>query len=194
MTGYVNHSGGCKGADMAWEVACDAHGVKTIAYSFHNHINESANPYIMTIDELKEGYNQALIADKSLHRQFTRTFPTYEDPLHMYVKNLICRNWFQVKHAESIYAIGTFATKNKTQVNGGTGWAVQMAVDNNKPVFFFDQDSDGWYIYDYSAGEFKRFDGIPVLTTHFAGIGTRDIKDNGLQAILDVMEHTFSPK
>jgi hypothetical protein len=185
---YINHSGGCEGADMAWETAGKVYGVKTISYSFDGHRQYGENPYIMTVGELNEGWEACKIASKSLDR------PLHEN-ISTYVRQLICRNWFQVKHAEAIYAIGTLVKGSDTLVNGGTGWAVQMAVDNKKPVYLFEQDLKEWMRFDYHTNCFIRHDwGAPKLTNNFAGIGTRAITDDGLRAILNVYENTFYGK
>ena len=58
---YVCHSGGCPGSDMEWEDEGNKYGVKTIAYSFYNHIQDSANQKILTVDELNEGFKNLMI-------------------------------------------------------------------------------------------------------------------------------------
>lgn len=187
---YTNHSGGAEGSDMAWETAGLPYGVKTIAYSFEGHRQYGAYPYIMTPEELEEGNQAYLIASKTLGRAIrTMQFNVHRNN---YVHNLICRNWFQVKHAEAIYAIGTLVKGSSKLVNGGTGWAVQMAVDNKKPVYLFEQDMKEWLRWDYHTHYFIRYTGYcPTLTKNFAGIGTRAITDDGLQSILNVYEETF---
>ena len=125
MKDYICHSGGCPGADMMWENESSKYGIKTIAYSFYNHIQESNNRKILSIEELKEGYEATKIANKSLKTNIN-------DVIYPYIRNLISRNWFQVKNSDAIFAIGTFADAEHVVVNGGTGWAVQMAVDNRK--------------------------------------------------------------
>ena len=61
---------------------------------------------------------------------------------------------------------------------GGTGWAVQVAVDHKKPIYFFEQNDNQWYYYDYESDRFEIYEEIPKLTEKFAGIGTREINDN----------------
>lgn len=180
---YVNHSGGCEGADMAWETAGKPHGVLTIAYSFHGHKQYGENPYIMSTEELNEGWRACEIASETLKRplEVART---------NYVRKLICRNWFQVKHSTTIFAIGTLVKGSGRLVNGGTGWAVQMGVDNKRTIYLYEQDWRTWTQYNYQYNEFFECD-TPVLDRDFAGIGTRAITDDGLQAILNVYEKTF---
>lgn len=177
LINYTCHSGGCAGADMTWETEGNKYGVKTVAYSFYNHIQDSVNQKILTVDELNEGFKNVMIAAKSL-----KLSPETQGN---YTKNLLSRNWFQVKNSDAIFAISKkFKNEDRTIVDGGTGWAVQMAVDNNKPIFVFDQPSDVWHTYDYTNNKFEDIgDLIPKLTHNFAGIGTRDINDNGINAI-----------
>jgi len=183
MKEYTNHSGGCPGSDMTWENIGNEYGFKTIAYSFRNHHHESKNPKILTHEELQEGFEHVRIASVGLKRKIPQIYP--------YVKNLLSRNWYQVKNSAAIYAIGTFQSKTYKLVNGGTGWAVQMAIDNYKPIYFFDQDSNQWFTYNYGfiVQKFEPFDSIPVLTSNFAGIGTREITLAGKNAIRQVIEY-----
>jgi len=179
---YICHSGGCPGADMEWERQGEAYGVKTIAYSFHNHVQEGKNPKILTVDELAEGWFHVKLADKNLQKNVE----SLDSP---YMRNLLCRNWFQVKNADAVFAISNgFLTKDT--VKGGTGWAVQMAVDSDKPVFVFYQDAmgGGWFRYMPIVGFESCRGDIPVLTENFAGIGTREINLYGIDAIRKVYE------
>src|SRR5690606_12297999 len=78
---------------------------------------------------------------------------------------------------------------------GGTGYAVGMAINNNKPVYVFNQTKGsyeiGWYKWDNNSNNFVPIE-TPILTKNFAGIGTREINENGKQAIRDVYEKTTS--
>ena len=185
MKYYTNHSGGCPGSDMEWENQGMSYGVKTIAYSFGNHIQYGKNQHVLTAEELKEGADHAKIAAETLQRPWKYI----EDK--PYVRNLISRNWFQVKNADCVFAIGKFVKGSTALVDGGTGWAVQMAVDNNKPVYFFDQPTNKWYFYDPIIKAFMGFDYVPKLRENFAGIGTREINENGRRAIKKIYEKTF---
>jgi len=180
---YINHSGGCPGADMTWEILGYDYGVTSIAYSFWNHVQEGKNPRKLTVEELNEGFNHVITAAKSINRNIYGIAP--------YVQNLLSRNWFQVKNAEAIYPIGKFMDDRQTKVQGGTGWAVQMAVDNYKRIYLFEQNIGSWFSYDYVNKKFAQYDGIPTLTKEFAGIGTREINDAGILAIQEIYEHTF---
>lgn len=180
---YINHSGGAIGSDTEWEIQGLKYSVKTIAYSFAGHNHRSKNPYVLSPEQLIEGYTRCVTASATLKR------PIPDKP---YVKNLLSRNWFQTKNAGAVFAIGTFVKGSKTLVDGGTGWAVQMAIDCNKPVYLFEQNENRWYDYDHVVKTFVVFHYTPTLTKNFAGIGTREINENGKRAIKEVYEKTFS--
>lgn len=182
---YTNHSGGADGADMAWETLGRKYGVDTIAYSFVGHNQSGQVQRFLSVEELKEGEENAMKACSSLGRPWDRIKSNY------YVKCLISRNWFQVKNSTCVYAVGQFANKSRTLVDGGTGWAVQMAIDNDKPVYLFDQKSSSWYKYAKIEKCFVKTD-TPTLCEDFAGIGTRELQENGRKAIKDVYEKTFN--
>ncbi len=183
---YTCHSGGCLGADMEWETEGNKYGIKTIAYSFYNHKCYSGNPKVLTVEELEEGYVACRRANKTLNRNF-------DGIQYPYVKNLLARNWFQVKNSDAIFAIvKKFLTKDIAA--GGTGWAVQMAVDCDKPVFVYLQDAmgGGWFRYMPVVGFESCHGEIPKLTENFAGIGTREINEYGKQAIRNILQRSMS--
>jgi hypothetical protein len=118
--------------------------------------------------------------------------------------NLLARNWAQVKYSKQVFAIGyivnpgekvgKYYCKSKHQsVSGGTGWAVQMAIDNKKDVFVFDQIKSKWFRWSYSSISFIEMKEVPKIGVQdFAGVGTREILPNGIQAIKDIYTKTFN--
>ena len=124
---YCNFSGGALGSDSVFESEGEKFGVKTVAYSFYGHNTSSKNRWSLTNEQLEEGWNHVLIANKTLNRNIT-TISTY-------VKKLLSRNWFQVKNSDCIYAVGIMKSNN--EISGGTGWAIRLSIDNNKPVYVF---------------------------------------------------------
>lgn len=182
---YTCHSGGCPGADMAWERVGKRYGVKTIAYSFHNHVQEGETPKILTVDELAEGWTHVKLADRTLKKNVE----SLDSP---YMRNLLCRNWFQVKNSDAVFAIGKLIDRHT--VDGGTGWAVQMAIDSDKPVFLFLQDAmgGGWFRYMPIVGFESCRGEVPVVPENFAGIGTRALNEYGKDAIERVYHQTFT--
>lgn len=169
---YTNHSGGAVGSDSYWGSIGEKYGVKSNHY-YHGAKTPAGNVAI-TEEQFNEGKQKVLQANRTLNRRPDR----YMD--------LLARNWMQVKNSDSIFAIGHL--KNGI-VDGGTGWAVQMAIDAGKPVYVFDQERGEWF--KNIGGQWSRSD-VPTLTPNFAGIGTRQLNDAGKRAIEAVYEKTFS--
>lgn len=175
---YTNHSGGAIGSDSQWDIVGREFGVDNHIHYWYDDGNKKP-PFgnkKLTNQEREEGWENVLIANQTLKRK-PNAF-----------KSLLSRNWFQVKNSDAVFAIGNL--KSPTEVEGGTGWAVQMAIDNGKPVYVFDQASRQWNEWNKSYLKFTPIE-TPKLTKNFAGIGTRKIDPDGLKAIRDVYAKTF---
>lgn len=169
---FVNHSGGAVGSDSYWGEVGARYGIPSNHY-YYGKKTPNGN-VALTKEQFEEGKEKVLKANQTLNRQPDK----YMD--------LLARNWMQVKNADSVFAIGKITQQGF--VDGGTGWAVQMAIDANKPVYVFDQDRNSWF--RDNGAQWLPID-TPTLTPNFAGIGTRDLKDSGKQAIEQVYEKTF---
>jgi hypothetical protein len=194
LTKITCHSGGAIGSDTYFETIGDNYGVKTKAYSYKTKYHTTDNKVEISDSDYEEGVKAIQIANKTLGRFGIHRF-----------MNLLARNWAQVKYSDEVFAIGTIVLPgkkgskgfyNKSQlevVDGGTGYAVQMAIDNRKTVYVFDQDKDKWFRWSYTSLSFRELKGTPVITSeNFAGIGTREIKPNGILAIQEVYNLTFN--
>jgi hypothetical protein len=193
LNNIVCHSGGAVGSDTEWEVIGQEFGVKTRAYSYKTPKHESVNKVEISEEDYKEGVEEINKANKWLNRY----------GIHKYM-NLLARNWSQVKYSDQVIAIGYIVKKgergnrgyyNKGKydvVDGGTGYAVMCAINNQKEVYVFDQKVDKWFRWSYSSLCFVEEKNIPKINyQNFAGIGTREIKPNGIQAIRNVYLSTF---
>ena len=196
MANIVCHSGGAEGSDTAWEKIGEKFGVKTKAYSYKTKVHTSPNKVEISDEDYKEGISEVNKANKFLNRY----------GIHKYM-NLLARNWAQVKYSKQVFAIGTiikpgeknskgYYNKGKYDiVDGGTGYAVQMGINNEREVFVFDQVRDKWFRWSYSTLQFVEIKDTPVITNNdFAGIGTRELEPNGLKAILDIYEKSLKNK
>ena len=220
---FTNHSGGANGYDTEWDLIGNEFGVTK-----HNHYllpsdgdvadKRLLNKGVKPVDATKDVGDIAItgpatgegqIKITAAERQMGRIAPT-----HTTRDSKKIRNWAQVKNADAIFAIGSLIPKGATitiskgtvdkialipQVNGGTSGAVQMAINENKPVYVFNQKANdaypiGWYTWNIEKQDFISTE-IPTLTTNFAGIGTSsDTTEIGKQAIRDVYQKTFSNK
>ena len=179
---YVLHSGGAIGADITWEIIGRRFGLTEFNHYFiEGYKTTKGNASIKMTDELQKVIDADLIkANKSLKR----SYPTR----NAYVNNLLRRNWFQVARSESVFAISKI---ENGLVSGGTGWAVQMAIDKGIDVFCFCQLAKRWHKH---VNGFWIVIEAPTLTENFAGIGTREINEDGIKAIEDVYNKTFNIK
>lgn len=207
---YTNHSGGAALSDTEWDQIGREFGVVN-----HNHYRE---PGVTALDSSKlrnAGIKPVTISEADYNEGIDKATNAmrimFKDSANKTARsNYIIRNWAQVKYADAIYAIGTIKQPGQKAsdkldddriaavplVKGGTGYAVQMAINERKPVYVFDATQGGWYTYDYTIKNFVRTE-TPKLTKNFAGIGSRSLSttqaiDQSLQAIRNVYQNTFN--
>ena len=178
---YTLFSGGANGSDMYWQNLGAKYGVRVKAFSFEAHGKRNTARVVLNNEQLK----QADVFLRKANKTLKRHFPTSKS----FVNNLLRRNWYQVKDTNGVFAVGRLSASRKT-VEGGTGWAVQMAVDSKNPVYVFDTVNSSWQRYEYSKKKFISCK-APRLTLNFTGIGTRALPENGKAAIEQIFEGTF---
>ena len=184
------YSGGAIGSDTEWAIMARQFGIKVKEYT--------TNDYDSLSDEWKDRLNAEY---EQVAAEINRNVLS-EDT---YAGKLVRRDMMQADKADAVFAIGTYTmvrdyskpdnttdpTKSvhsyKPQVNGGTAYAVQRALQRGIPVYFFDQNSNKWL----DLITFKSID-TPRLTQHAAVIGTREITDTGKEAIRNVFKETLN--
>tara|TARA_R110000868_G_scaffold146772_2_gene367764 strand:- start:3536 stop:4573 length:1038 start_codon:yes stop_codon:yes gene_type:complete len=178
---FYCHSGGAVGADTLFEKQATLHGIKTLAYSYKTNYHKSPNKVEITELEYEEGKIKIEQASDSLKRKINYKYMP-----------LFARNWQQIKNSDEIFAVSELSFKTTFYVPGGTGWAVQMAIESQKPVFLFNQKVNLWYSWSYTLMEFIILKKAPKITKqNFAGIGTRKLNENGVNAIKQLLEDSF---
>ena len=190
------HSGGAVGSDTAWEKIGEEFGVATKAYSYRTKYHESPNKVEISDKDYEEGVAEITKANKTLGRFGINKY-----------MSLLARNWAQVKYSRQVFAVGSIVKageksakgyKNASKfdvVDGGTGYAVQMAINQESDVYVFDQGKDRWFRWSYNSLRFVEMKDVPAITEQdFAGIGTRELAANGESAIRSVYKKTFSEK
>ena len=196
LTKITCHSGGAIGADTAWDIIGSEFGVKTRAYSYRTKYHDSPNKVEISDADYEEGVVEITKANKTLGRF----------GIHKYM-SLLARNWAQVKYSKQVFAIGYIVKsgeksakgyKNNSKldvVDGGTGYAVMMAINQENDVYVFDQLKDNWFRWSYTSLRFVEMKDVPEIKEQdFAGIGTRELVTNGEAAIRNVYEKTFQNK
>ena len=175
----IIHSGGAVGADYAWGKFGKKHGYEVRHYYYKN--KTPYGNYEISFPEFQEGLGYAKKAASRLNRVWSsKTF----------IQFLLSRNWQQVKHSDMVYAIGIINQNNL--VEGGTGYAVEMAKMVDKPIYVFDQNKKKWFYWDYNLSEFTPYaTEMKLFSNNFAGIGTRDINSYGINAIEKIFLKTY---
>ena len=185
---YNLYSGGAVGADTKWGEIANKYNIGKIRHYRPETLD------VLTPEQMQEVETAYVASANKLGRKILDS--------NTLAGKLVRRDYLQAKAADSIFAIGHIlrpGEKNSKgytvrstipSVDGGTGYAVQMAIDLHKPVHVFDQQYKHWYRFDYDQNTFVSED-IPTLTTKFAGVGTRQINKDGINAIEQVFQKTF---
>jgi hypothetical protein len=170
-------SGGAEGADLQWGMCAGMIGHMVVHFSFSGHRSAApeAELVVLTPEQLEAADGPCKAASKGIKRWFP--------PKSLFVKNLLRRNWYQVKDAERVYAVASF---EDGIVTGGTSWAVQMFIDRFDgeacEAYVFDQITGAWFMWAGEDGWLAVTD-VPKPHGVWAGIGSRKLLPNGKQAI-----------
>lgn len=180
----IMHSGGANGADSLFARMAEKKDVTVINHSFKGHRRSSRDgkyiehPIQKMVDEVEKIYSDTC---KLLGKR--KIFGI------SYTKKLLYRNYYQVINSDVIIGVGRIIDQYTCKVDGGTGYAISYAFLLNKKIYFFDQFRKQWFFSDGKRG-FIPSKLVPSLSflkekniKQFAGIGTRDLNKEGVNAI-----------
>lgn len=174
------YSGGADGTDLLFENLCLKNGINMMAFSFNSHSCNSKCRIILDHNKLVEADPWLNTANRLLNR--TVPYNKY------YVMNLLRRNYHQVKNTDIVYAV-TSIDENIIP-RGGTAWAIVIGTILSKPTYVYDQITHFWNKWDFTKGIWAEItsDMVPVIKENlrFTGIGTRELEENGMNAILEL--------
>lgn len=185
------HSGGARGSDSYFEDISNTYGAKTKAYSYKTKHHLSHNKVEISDSDYNEGVLEIKKSNKILKRFGIDKY-----------MNLLARNWPQIKYSSEVFAIGSIIKPNEKDskgyinnssidiVSGGTGYATTMAILNKKELYVFDQNIDKWFKWSYISNKFIPTQDVYISKLNFTGIGTRDINDCGIRAIIKLLQNT----
>jgi hypothetical protein len=183
-------SGGAEGADLQWGMCAGMAGHMVVHFNFRGHRCKAPKQeqVCLTPEQLKEADDSLVLANERLQR----SFPTASE----FVNNLLRRNFYQIKDTQSVYAIVSIDPKGKPY--GGTAWAIQMFIDRHYgracPVYAFDQEQDCWFTWEgEDLGWVRLSEDPPAPTGVWTGIGTRNLQQNGKDAIRRLLGYTPAP-
>lgn len=176
-------SGGADGADLQWGMVAGLAGQSVRHFTFTGHRSKAPVEEIVVLSPA-----QLSVADPYLaaaNRTMKRRWPVK----NTHVANLLRRNYYQVAWSDSVYAVASF---ENGMVTGGTCWAVQMFIDRHgfdpAAAYVFDQAADIWMTWDGT--KWIECTDVPVPSGVWAGIGSRDLADNGKDAIRNLLGYT----
>ena len=122
---------------------------------------------------------------------------------HFYTLQLLQRNYQIAKEAHTIYAFGILE-QDKQHVKGGTGWTVQLALDQGKQVYLFDIPMQTWYRSEHyyqinddsnqlvTGSQFQPWGpNGPTLHQSSAVVGSRDLDSQTREEIQALFNRTF---
>ena len=148
-------------------------GHEVEAMSFKGHNTKSKNRKKILPSLLKKADKFLKRANKTLKR----VLPNEETKKGRYVRNLLRRNYFQVKDSDQIIAVAPLKYGSLTEADGGTMWAIQMAIDlGKKDIHLFDLSKGEWlkWVETPTGARFLPAP-APVLGNNYTGIGSRII-------------------
>lgn len=184
MSMNVCFSGGASGADVAWGLKAKEAGHDVIHFSFSRHrAGTQENLHILSSEELAVADPHLITASKSLKRSVPFFKPA--------IANLLRRNWYQINQTERVYAVSKIdpMANSRTGVDGGTAWAIEMAIDHGVPeIHLFDQLKEKWFYWN--CARWLEGNLPPKPKGLWTGIGSRDLSDAGLQSIIDVFNQS----
>lgn len=172
MKNIVIYSGGALGADSVWAMYAEYAGVPKenikhiIAYGMKR---PTGGSIALRQQEQQTGTNHYCTEDYSnLAREELAKMGIMcrEDKLG----NLTARNYWQVKFADTVYAI-TAIKEGKAQ--GGTATACECAIYMDKPLYVLNTEDCCWY--KGTKEGYTKVDNLPKLEGKVAMVGTRNI-------------------
>ena len=170
-------SGGAPGAEAWFGECAERHGIEEVNFTFDGHkIERHRGVRVLNHEELLAGDVSLAYVSRMMDRR-------YSDALTF--RKILQTLWYQVNNGQEIFVIGTIL-EDQT-VRGGTGWGAEFAKLCNKPLCVFDQDRDSWFRWGGSSWSPATGAAVPVVAhPHFTGTGTRNLRDNGRRAIVEL--------
>lgn len=153
-------------------------GHKVIHWSFPGHQSQAPEDQLVRLDD-----EQLKLSDEAL--QNAAVALGKDPPKRPVVSRLLQRDYYQVAWSKSCYAVTVI---NENTVPGGTAWATTMFAQlhpDNRSLYLFDQDRDAWF--QFNGETWDQIDSPPRPTGIWAGVGARELKQNGRNAIRKLM-------
>jgi len=176
----ILYSGGHKGTEAEFGKLAEAWNMEEVNISFEGHNAERIRGVkVLKQEELQKGDVSMEIVSKRMNRNYSKT-----DKIRKVIQTI----FHMVNNGHHVIAVGWIQADNT--VKGGTGWGVELAKLFNRPLSVYDQDRKGWFSWEDS----QWVESTPVITAEtFAGTGTRNLSEDGKQALADLFTRSFGP-
>ncbi len=174
------YSGGHKGAEAEFGNHAELWKIQEVNFTYEGHsVARSKNLRVLSPEELKKGDISMEIVSTRMGRNYSKA-----DKIRKVLQSI----FHMVNNGYSVFAIGWIQPDDT--VKGGTGWGVELAKLFNRPVSVYDQDRKGWFSWK----ENQWVADTPVISDkNFVGTGTRNIAEDGIQAIHGLYKRSFGP-
>ena len=177
-------SGGATGADDLWVQCASHHGCDIEIMSFEGHERTVRFPCTVreiSSDDLHSVVDTVLLTGTALKR-FIDMRPS--------VYNLIARNYFIVRDAEVVFAVGYLNQKTGLGIDGGTAWGCEYFTQmrgSEARIYFFDMCTATWMVLQHGES-WVPCDAVPspLSFKRVALIGSRELTESGKIAIQGV--------
>lgn len=181
-------SGGADGADLHFATCATkaSHFAAIMIFETHKR-HDLQNEYYKILQIDIQNLQLANAALKRANARLKRNIGTQQN----YTMQLLQRNYYQIKYADAVYAVGYL---QDSVIQGGTAWACYMFLDKFVqsqglivgakpiPLYFYCQNADKWHQMQSNA-TWQVIAMPPNPTGKYAGIGSRELYQNGKQAI-----------
>lgn len=175
----ILYSGGAPGAETCFGEFAEKYSIDEVNFSFEGHeMGRSRGIRVLNHEEMKQGDVSLTYVSALMHRTYPNT---------TVMRKVLQTIWYQINSSQEIFVIGTILVDNT--VKGGTGWGAEFAKLCNKTLYVFDQEKDAWYKWDRK--NWIEHPEPTITNIHFAGTGTRILKENGRKAIEDLFKRSF---
>lgn len=172
-------SGAANGADYEWGKCASKVNHKVIHWAFSSHRSQVSEADIVCLTDAQ--LSVAIPAVRGAAEALGKS-----PPRKQHIWRLIHRGYYQVAWSTSCYAVTVIREGSRV---GGTAWATTMFAQlhpESRNMWLFDQEKDAWFNWDGEGwvvmeGKPPKPEGV------WAGIGSRDLKENGRRAIREVM-------
>ena len=172
-------SGGHKGTEAEFGRQAELYKLQETTVSFDGHKMERAGGTVEVLNdsELARGDVSMEIVFARLGRSFVRG---------QGIRRVIQSMFHIVNRGEHLFAVGWIQPDDT--VKGGTGWGIELAKFFNRAISVYDQDKNGWYSWEDGSWE---EDEPTIPNRPFSATGTRNLTDEGRQAIHDLFQRSF---